>query len=166
MKPWKILVPYDESKHSDKALRKAIELAELIEMGGTSIELYMLYVVQEILVPSSLFDRDINIKSTITEERLTSQQYLKEFYHKMKSKAKKMLEAKKSQEIGSSDIMVKTYVAYGDPSDKILEFANKHQINLIVIGSIGLSGFSRIKALGSVARNVSERALSPVMIVR
>jgi len=45
MKPWKILVPYDESKHSDKALRKAIELAELIKMGGPNIELYMLYVV-------------------------------------------------------------------------------------------------------------------------
>ena len=54
-----------------------------------------------------------------------------------------------------------TYVTYGYPSDKILEFAEKHQVNLIVIGSIGLSGFSRIKALGSVSRNVSERANCP-----
>jgi nucleotide-binding universal stress UspA family protein len=84
----------------------------------------------------------------------------------MKSKAKKMLETKKSKEIESSNIMIRTYVTYGYPSDKILEFANKHQVNLIVMGSIGLTGFSRIKALGSVARSVSERAKCPVMIVR
>lgn len=34
MKPWKILVPYDGSKQSDKALKKAVELAELIKKGG------------------------------------------------------------------------------------------------------------------------------------
>ncbi|MGH9982874.1 MAG: universal stress protein [Nitrososphaeraceae archaeon] len=165
MKPWKILVPYDGSKLSDKALKKAVELAELIKKGGTSMEMNILHVVPEIFVPSTLFDKDVNIKSTITGDRLTSQQYLKEFYHEMKSKAKKMLEVKKSQEIGSSNILMRTYVTYGYPSDKILEFAEKHQVNLIVIGSIGLSGFSRIKALGSVARNVSERANCPVMIV-
>ena len=72
-------------------------------------------------------------RETITGERLTSQQYLKEFYHEMKSKAKKMLETKKSKEIESSNIMIRTYVTYGYPSDKILEFANKHQVNLIVM---------------------------------
>ena len=166
MEPRKILVPYDGSKQSDKALKKTIELAELIKKGGTKIEINMLHVVPELYVPPTLFDRDVNIKSKITGERLTSQQYLKEFYHEMKSKAKKMLETKKSKEIESSNIMIRTYVTYGYPSDKILEFANKHQVNLIVIGSIGLTGFSRIKALGSVARSVSERAKCPVMIVR
>jgi nucleotide-binding universal stress UspA family protein len=166
MEPRKILVPYDGSKQSDKALKKAIELTELIKKGGTKIDIHMLHVVPEIYVPPTLFDRDVNIKSTITDERLTSQQYLKEFYHTMKSKAKKMLETKKSKEIESSNIIIRTYVTYGYPSDKILEFANKHQVNLIVMGSIGLTGFSRIKALGSVARSVSERAKCPVMIVR
>jgi nucleotide-binding universal stress UspA family protein len=56
-------------------------------------------------------------------------------------------------------------VIYGHPSDKILEFAEKHHIDLIVMGSTGLSGFSKLKALGSVARNVSERAKCPVMIM-
>lgn len=133
MESRKILVPYDGSKQSDKALKKAIELAALIEKGGTKIEINMLHVVSEIYVPPTLFDRDVNIKSTITGERLTSQQYLKEFYHEMKSKAKKMLETKKSKEIESSNIMIRTYVTYGYPSDKILEFANKHQVNLIVM---------------------------------
>jgi nucleotide-binding universal stress UspA family protein len=163
MKPWKILVPYDGSKQSDKALKKAIELTELIDKGGTRIEISMLHVVAEIYVPPTLFDRDVNVKSKITGERLTSEQYLKEFYHEMKSKAMKMLETKKSE---SPNIMIRNYVTHGYPSDKILEFANKDEVNLIVIGSIGLTGFSRIKALGSVARSISERANCPVMIVR
>ncbi len=155
MEPWIILVPYDGSKQSDKALTKAVELAELIKKGGTKIEINMLHVVPEIYVPPTLFDRDVNIKSKVTGERLTSQRYLKEYYHEMKSK-----------EIEPANIMIRTYVTYGYPSDKILEFSNKHQVNLIVIGSIGLTGFSRIKALGSVARSISERANGPVMIVR
>ena len=167
MKSWKILVPYDGSKQSDKALKKAVEFAELIRKGGTKIEINMLYVVSEMYVPPTLFDRDVNIKSKITGERLTSQQYLKEFYHEMKLKAKKMLETKKSKVIRSSDVMIRTYVTYGYPSDKILEFANKNQVNLIAIGSTGLSGLSKLKALalGSVARIVSEKATCPVMIV-
>lgn len=167
MKSWKILVPYDGSKQSDKALKKAVEFAELIRKGGTKIEINMLYVVSEMYVPPTLFDRDVNIKSKITGERLTSQQYLKEFYHEMKLKAKKMLETKKSKVIRSSDVMIRTYVTYGYPSDKILEFANKNQVNLIAIGSTGLSGLSKLKALalGSVARTVSEKATCPVMIV-
>lgn len=155
MEPWIILVPYDGSKQSDKALTKAVELAELIKKGGTKIEINMLHVVPEIYVPPTLFDRDVNINSKVTGERLTSQRYLKEYYHEMKSK-----------EIEPANIMIRTYVTYGYPSDKILEFSNKHQVNLIVIGSIGLTGFSRIKALGSVARSISERANGPVMIVR
>jgi nucleotide-binding universal stress UspA family protein len=166
MKPWKILVPYDGSKQSDKALKKAIELTALIDKGGTRIEINMLHVVAEIYVPPTLFDRDVNIKSKITGERFTSEQYLKEFYYEMKSKAMKMLETKKSKELESPNIMIRNYVTHGYPSDKILEFANKHQVNLIVIGSIGLTGFSRIKALGSVARSISERANCPVMLVR
>ena len=70
MEPKKILVPYDGSKQSDKALKKAIELTELIKQGGTMIEINMLHVVAEIYVPPMRFDRDVNIKSKITGERL------------------------------------------------------------------------------------------------
>ncbi len=79
MEPWIILVPYDGSKQSDKALTKALELAELIKKSGTKIEINMLHVVPEIYVPPTLFDRDVNIKLKVTEERLTSQRYLKEY---------------------------------------------------------------------------------------
>ena len=52
-----------------------------------------------------------------------------------------------------------------DISEKIVEFAEKENVDLIVIGNIGLSGLSKVKALGSVSRSVSESASCPVLIV-
>lgn len=54
---------------------------------------------------------------------------------------------------------------YGSPVEKIIEFAHKEKVDVIVMGNIGLSGFSKLKALGSVSRGGSERAEVPVMIV-
>ena len=54
----------------------------------------------------------------------------------------------------------------GDAVKSILQFAKKSHPDLIVLGSHGLTGLSKIKALGSVSRNVSELAKCPVMIVK
>ena len=56
-------------------------------------------------------------------------------------------------------------VVIGSPSEKILEFANANQIDLIIMGSQRLETISKIKALGSVSRKVSEAADCPVLIV-
>ena len=56
-------------------------------------------------------------------------------------------------------------VVIGSPSEKILEFANANQIDLIIMGSQRLETISKIQALGSVARKVSEAADCPVLIV-
>jgi nucleotide-binding universal stress UspA family protein len=47
-----------------------------------------------------------------------------------------------------------------------MEMAIEENVDLIVMGNVGLSRFSKLKALGSVSRNVSERAKCPVMLVR
>jgi nucleotide-binding universal stress UspA family protein len=53
------------------------------------------------------------------------------------------------------------------PTDKILKYATDKKGVLIVIASIGLNGISKFfKALGSVSRNVSEKVLWPVLIIR
>ena len=57
-------------------------------------------------------------------------------------------------------------VTIGYPEDKIIEMTTEENVDLIVIGTTGLKGISKIKALGSVARNVSERAICPVLLVR
>lgn len=52
----------------------------------------------------------------------------------------------------------------GLPAEKILEFVERHQPRLLVMGTQGRHGLARI--LGSVASAVLRRASCPVMIVR
>jgi hypothetical protein len=95
---------------SDRAFRKAMELAKLISKGGTGVEVSMLYVVHELVAPNRIFDHDLDIKSKITGERLTAKQYMKEVYQVMKLGAKTMLDKKKSQEIEDPNINIRTLV--------------------------------------------------------
>jgi nucleotide-binding universal stress UspA family protein len=83
----------------------------------------------------------------------------------VKSKADKMLEDK-MQSCRKSGVETYYNIQTGNAVDSILKFANKQEIDLIVIGSRGLSGIGKIMALGSVSRKISEEANCPVMIVR
>jgi nucleotide-binding universal stress UspA family protein len=65
----------------------------------------------------------------------------------------------------NQEIKIESVLLHRYPSEKIIEFANNEEVDLIVIGSVGLSGLSKVKALGSVSRSVSERASYPVRIV-
>ena len=62
-------------------------------------------------------------------------------------------------------VTLQSQVLIGDPSDEIIKFANDEQVDLIIMGITGLSRFSKF-VFGSVARNVSEKAKCPVMLVR
>jgi nucleotide-binding universal stress UspA family protein len=62
-------------------------------------------------------------------------------------------------------VTIRTKVIIGSVTDKIIEFANKEKVDLIIMGTTGIGGFKKI-VLGSVARNVSEKAKCPVMLVR
>jgi nucleotide-binding universal stress UspA family protein len=53
----------------------------------------------------------------------------------------------------------------GDPDDEIIRVANIHQVDLIVLGSRGLTGLNRIIA-GSVSSRVLEAAPCTVMVVK
>ncbi len=53
----------------------------------------------------------------------------------------------------------------GNPFEAILDYEKANKIDLIIMGSEGLRGISRLKSLGSVSRKISEFAKCPVMIV-
>lgn len=63
------------------------------------------------------------------------------------------------------DREVETVSVVGKSADEILEYADTHDTDVIVIGSHGRSGFSRM-LLGSVAETVMRRATTPVTVVR
>ncbi len=55
-------------------------------------------------------------------------------------------------------------VVYGDPVDKIVEFAENKKADLIVISTHGARGLEKI-LLGSVAERVLKRAHCPVLVM-
>ena len=57
-------------------------------------------------------------------------------------------------------------VVIGNPAQVIIDVANnKQKVDLIIMGSTGLRGISKVRALGSVSRHVCENANCPVMLV-
>jgi nucleotide-binding universal stress UspA family protein len=166
-------VPYDSSKASNRALSYAVKVAKMsrdsqvIHKHDHVITIILLHVLSEIPLPLSFGGIHLRMLSEKTGERITFKEYLKEAYQEMKGSAIKMLKQKiEEYDSDTEKLNIKLKVSIGLPADKIMETANEENVNLIIIGTAGLTGVSKIKALGSVARNISERAKCPVMLVR
>jgi universal stress protein A len=69
-----------------------------------------------------------------------------------------------SEEMEATGLTVKSTVLDGPPAATIAEFARKISADLIVIGSHGRKGLSRLM-LGSVAEEVMRDAPCPVLVV-
>src|ERR671910_309728 len=153
-----ILVPHDGSTMSDKALDKAVEIAKLAK--GSHI--IIIHVIPEI--PTPIFSRVI--RSPKTGEVITFSEYMISLYQEMESEMREKLEDRK-EKYSKYGFPIEVYITTGIPTDKILEYATDKKVDLIVIGSIGVTGISKFfKGLGSVSRNVSEKVLCPVLIIR
>ncbi|AEH37988.1 universal stress protein [Halopiger xanaduensis] len=57
-------------------------------------------------------------------------------------------------------------VAQGTPAKTILEYADERGIDLIVIGTRGMSPREKVTSLGSVSERVVDNASIPVFVVR
>jgi nucleotide-binding universal stress UspA family protein len=64
-----------------------------------------------------------------------------------------------------SDVDLTTATEMGSPAQAIIDYAEEHDVDHVVMGSHGRKGVSRI-LLGSVAELVVRRAAIPVTIVR
>jgi nucleotide-binding universal stress UspA family protein len=153
----KILVPYDGSKHAEFALSKAIYLAKLIKGS----EVVILTVLEEVNTPTLIFDR--KVRNYKTGEATTLSSYIKDLQKDMRNKMTKRLNELRQRYDNS--VQIRTLVSVGRPEDKIIECANNLHADIIVMGSRGLKGISKL-LMGSVSRKVSERVNCTVMIVR
>ena len=149
----KILLPHDGTEISDKALEKSKEFAKAF-----NAELYILHVIEHIPIPPSLILG--NERQWIAESRRSIAKKVKEGWLKMaKEKINPVLE--------KENIKFNTSVLTDEQplSKQILKFASDNKVNLIIVGSKRLNKISKIKALGSVSRKISENADCPVMII-
>lgn len=145
-----ILVPYDNSAPSQNALRVALDIAKT-----NDATVHLLYVIHEVILPN-YFGRE-QLKKTMKE-------YEKEIYADLKKNALNLLQAQK-QKNEASGVSTKIGTAYGNTSKEILQAIKRNRIDLVVIGTTSRKGISKIRALGSVARKISEEAPCPVLLV-
>lgn len=150
----KILVPYDGSKFSKRALNEAVKIANL---GGGTIYLCTVVTVGNVVPPGALMGLLRSASKGELRQRLLKS---------AKNEAEKTLSAlikycERNGVKAQYDIVANENIA-----EDILNIARRRKADLIVIGSQGLHGISRIKSLGSVSRKISEVADYPVLIVR
>ena len=148
-----ILVPFDGSKYSRNALLQAIEISKNFDSK--------IFIVTA--VDTSDFPPGMLLALLKKDKRL--EQSVSEFVTAAKSQIRRELLAEVAICKAKGADAYYDIIA-GNPIDAILKFARGRKINLIVMGSQGLHGIKKIKALGSTSRKVSEFASCPVLIVR
>lgn len=142
-----ILAPVDGSENSLAALDLAIEL----QKNCRDSELFILSVYRE--------HRLWNASVTMVNPNLTAStdDALESYAREVAENAKKY-----AREHGVE--RVRSFYMGGGPARMIVQFSKEHDIDLIVLGSRGLSDAEN-RLLGSVSHKVTSLAECPVMVV-
>ena len=136
----KILVPTDGSEFAKKAGKHALFLSKV-----SGAEIVAVSVTENNFVNGLPLDDEIYQLNQILKER--SEENLKEF-----------------DELNDDDLKITHVIREGSPARVILEVAREEDIDLIVMGSSGKSGFDRF-IMGSVADKVVNSAKCAVLVV-
>lgn len=152
----KILLPHDGTEMSDRAVNKAKEFAKAFDA-----ELLILHVIEHVPIPPSLI---------LGNERVWIDRTRRSISRKLEEAWMKMVQEKLINGLTKENIKATPRVLVGNTinsiSDQILKFAKDNQVDLIIMGSERLEKrISKVKALGSVSRGVSERASCPVVLI-
>jgi nucleotide-binding universal stress UspA family protein len=91
-------------------------------------------------------------------------EFMEGAYERVNSAAERVLEEAEAVAAGQ-DRDIRTAVLVGGPARQIVEYANEHGVDHIVLGSHGRRGISRF-LLGSVSERVAERSPVSVTLVR
>jgi len=161
-----VLVPYDTSEFSENALEYAVYLAKAIFLGDSKkqiIKIMILHIIQEIPFTKTILDK---IKSNRNNEKLSLSEHARSIYDETKISIEKDIDEKKKLYKSIDGIEIDSTILYGDPSNQIIDYTKKNRVDLIVMGSNGLQGLSKIRGLGSVSRKVSEAVSCPMTIIR
>ncbi len=145
----KILVAFDGSKHAQETLDFTLDLAEKCGAKVT-----VLSVSHHATTPLGM------IGTPVPGEILET--YSKEL---MDSTAKLLAEAVEKAREKKPDLEIEPKLMEGRPADTIIQIAEDEKMDLIVIGSRGLSGLKRF-FLGSVSNEVVNHAKCPVLVVK
>ena len=136
----RILVPTDGSEFAKKAQKHALFLSKV-----SGAEIIAVSVTENNFVNGLPLDDEVYQLNQILKER--SEENLKEF-----------------DKLNEEDLKVTHVIREGSPARVILEVAQEEDVDLIVMGSSGKSGFDRF-IMGSVADKVVNSAKCAVLVV-
>jgi len=139
-----ILVAYDSSSFSNRAFRKALDVAE-----PNKSKITIVTVITGVYQPSIGFTMKYSKKML---EKYTKT--LQKTFSNLESAAKK------------KNIKISLKILQ-DPSvaKAITNYVNSHKFDLVVIGSHGRTGLNKM-ILGSVANSITQKVKCPIMVVK
>lgn len=137
-----ILVAVDGSEHSLKAVRYACAMGP--PLGA---EVVLLHVVPMLVSATPYHD-------TVSDQPFLALQKVGE---DILARAKALA--------NDCNCHALDMISHGDPAAKIIDIASERGIDLIILGSRGISGIRQL-FVGSISNKVARTAHCPVMIVR
>lgn len=140
----KIMVATDGSEPAERAADKAIEIAKL-----SNAKLYAVHVLSMGFYSMTL---------------PTDEQWEKAFQQRIASEGKEAA-AYVENVAKAANLEVEPVILRGSPAEEIIGFAERNDIDLIVMGTLGTTGIKRF-LLGSVAEKVVRHSNKTVLIVR
>ncbi len=140
----KILFPTDFLEGSSDAIPFAIDIAKKYDA-----RLYIIHVVQDVAQATGWYVPHASVD---------------ELYKDMEKSARKEIERFFAEELRGFD-NYENHIIRGTPSHEILDFVEKYDINLIVMGTHGRKGLDKL-IFGSTAEKIVRNALCPVLTVR
>lgn len=138
-----ILVPIDSNKEGDLVANKAIEIAAAFES-----KVHLVHVTSN------------------EKEQIDEHPDLDYISHNNLSKFEKEMEILNSFKSKFTDagLLCEVHLLKGKPQEQILQLAEKHHVDLIVLGLINHSAFYKV-FVGSVSNEVIKETKVPVLLV-
>ncbi|MBP2030768.1 nucleotide-binding universal stress UspA family protein [Methanohalophilus levihalophilus] len=139
MKCSKILIAVAGSEHSKEVLKQGLSTAAVL-----GADAQIIYVIQ----PPSL----LSGQSSWTPPRRILEEVGKDVFNKARNIA------------DEKGVSIKTTIAEGNAAEEIMSFAQKRDMDLIVIGAVGEGGSSIVR-VGGIAGKIVRNAGKPVLVV-
>lgn len=150
-----ILIAVDDTKGTKKAFAEASSICSCMR-PEIIILLYVEKFEGRSLMDESLGDAEMDTLKEVLEGT--------EFKERLDEKAKKILNYYKKEMEDRGVTGVKTVIKGGHPAEEILKTAEEEGVDMIIMGARG----KRVSHvfMGSVSREIANRAKVPVLIVK
>ena len=150
----KVLVALDGSEPSNNALNQAVAIASKFKA-----KLIMLAVVQRVMIPIFPDEGFGGVPLSAAKDMAQYQDKMRNVYQTVLNDA----DTKVTQQY--PDLEVEAILMEGRPSGTITDFAEENDVDLIVMGSRGIGGYTGW-ILGSTSRRVVDSCTKPILIVK